>query len=273
MSDPAITVIVATFNAGKTLRRCLDSFRAQDYPAKQLVLMDGGSSDNTCEIAAANKDILSYWESSPDTGIYNAWNKALPHVTGDWIYFLGADDYFSGPKALSSAAALLAGAFPPYRVAYGRVDLVNAEGRVWMTAGEPWDRRGFSQEMCLPHQGVFQHRSLFTEYGNFDESFRIVGDYELLLRDLKDHDAIFFPELKVACMSYGGVSSSPANAKKALREVLRARRKHNIHGFPCALYWAYFKASVRALISGVFGEAAALKAANAYRRLAGRGAV
>ncbi|OGR47127.1 MAG: hypothetical protein A2X34_08300 [Elusimicrobia bacterium GWC2_51_8] len=268
-----MSVVLATFNAGKTLQRCLDSFRAQDYPAKELILKDGGSSDNTLDIIRSNKDTLTYWESAPDGGIYNAWNKALPHVKGEWVYFIGADDYFLTPGVLSSAATLLRSAFPAYRVAYGRVDVVNAEGRVFMTAGDPWDRMKFLQFSSIPHQGVFQHKSLFAEYGLFDETFRITGDHEFLLRELKDKNAVFFPSLKVAVMSYGGVSSSPANSIRALQEIYRARRKHKAGGFPKLLYLAFFRAYVWKLIACVFGRAIADKAANIYRKAVGRAVI
>lgn len=270
MNRPVISVILATFNSAKTLQRCLDSFRAQDYTDRELIIMDGGSSDGTREIISSNSDMVSFWESAPDSGIYNAWNKALPHVKGEWIYFIGSDDYFCNSEVLSNAAALLAKSFPPYRVAYGLVDLVDSSGRVLLTAGEPWDRDKFRQSMSIPHQGVFQHKSLFAEYGKFDEVFRIVGDYELLLRELKSRDALFFPGLKVAAMSCGGVSSNPANSIKALKEISFARRKLGVGGFPWRLYWAYFKACGRATISKLLGDSAAEKAAKLYRQLSGR---
>ncbi|OGS58112.1 MAG: hypothetical protein A3J79_04065, partial [Elusimicrobia bacterium RIFOXYB2_FULL_62_6] len=249
MPEPLISVVLATFNASKTLQRCLDSFRAQDYPAKELILIDGGSSDKTLDTIAENKDLLAYWESAPDRGIYNAWNKALPHVRGEWVYFIGADDYLSNPGVLNSAAALLRALPPARRVAYGQVDLVNPEGRVWTTAGQPWDRAGFMQAMTLPHQGVFQHRSLFKEHGPFDESFQIVGDYEFLLRELKGRDPVFFPSLKVAAMGHGGASSNPENSIRALKEIARARSKQGIGGFPARLYLAFSRAYVRRMIA------------------------
>lgn len=273
MPEPKISVILATYNSAATLRRCLDSFRGQSYRRKELLVMDGGSSDGTLEILEANRDIIFYSESARDGGIYNAWNKALPRASGDWLYFIGADDYFLGPTALEEAAALLSTAFPDYRVAYGPVDLVNAAGAVWRTAGEPWDRARFLREMSLPHQGVFQHRTLFSEHGAFDESFRIAGDYELLLRELKERDALFLPGLKVAAMTYGGMSSGPGHSLAAVAEIFRARRKHGLKGWPLPLCWAYFKALCKALLGRVLGERAAGRAVKFYRRVSGGGAV
>jgi glycosyltransferase involved in cell wall biosynthesis len=54
--------------------------------------MDGKSTDGTIEVLENNNERIAYWESEPDNGVYDAMNKALAHVSGDWIYFLGADD-------------------------------------------------------------------------------------------------------------------------------------------------------------------------------------
>jgi glycosyltransferase involved in cell wall biosynthesis len=71
--------------------------------------MDRGSSDGSIEIILRQyQDCIYYWESKPDRGIYHAWNKGLDHVTGDWVNFLGADDYSSEPEVLDLAAAGIA---------------------------------------------------------------------------------------------------------------------------------------------------------------------
>ncbi|MEY3882719.1 MAG: hypothetical protein RIQ94_3515, partial [Pseudomonadota bacterium] len=63
--------------------------------------------------------------------------------------------------------------------------------------GEPWGKvkERFKQIMSIPHPGLMHRRSLFEQNGNFDESFRIGGDYELLLRELKTADAVFIPDI------------------------------------------------------------------------------
>ena len=93
-SQPLFTIIIAVFNGAKTLQQCIDSVAQQSYPNKQLIIIDGGSTDGTVELLQANDQSISYWVSEPDAGIYNAWNKGLKQANGEWICFLGADDYF-----------------------------------------------------------------------------------------------------------------------------------------------------------------------------------
>lgn len=273
MKDPFISVIVATFNCGRALPRCIESFNAQTYPNKELVIIDGASSDDTKRVIEANSARIAYWESKPDNGIYHAWNKALKHAKGDWLYFMGGDDRLWEPLVLSNVGGALRGAFPRYRVVYGRVNVLRSDDSLIMTAGVKWDRKKFLQVMSIPHQGVFHHRSLFELYGDFDETFPIAGDYEMLLRELKAKDPLFVPEVIVAGMGFGGCSSNYAHSLRALNDIYMVRRKHRVPDLPFVFLWVYFKALVRRAIAVTAGERAATRAGNLYRLITGRSSV
>lgn len=94
-SDPAkplISIIIVTLNAEAHLRTCLHSIINQQYKNIELLVFDGLSADLTLEIIKEHDRHISYWQSHKDQGIYDAMNKAIQHATGDWIYFIGADD-------------------------------------------------------------------------------------------------------------------------------------------------------------------------------------
>ena len=80
---PTITIVIAVFNGAKTLERAIESVARQTYPYKELIVMDGGSTDGTVEILKRYGATIKYWESKPDRGIYHAWNKALDHAEGE----------------------------------------------------------------------------------------------------------------------------------------------------------------------------------------------
>jgi glycosyltransferase involved in cell wall biosynthesis len=225
---PLISIVVSVFNGVGTLQKCLDSVAGQTHPARELLVIDGGSTDGTRELLTRNASHLAHWVSEPDRGIYHAWNKGLARARGEWICFLGADDYLWAPDTLERLAPLLARAYPPARVVYGQVALVNEAGGEMQRVGEDWAsaRTRFKEIMCLPHTGLMHHRSLFETHGKFDESFRIGGDYEMLLRELRNGDAMFVPDLVVAGMGHGGVSSDPAGSLRLMREFRRAQVKN-----------------------------------------------
>ena len=72
-----ISIIIATYNAGNVLQRCLDSIRPQKLDEIELLIIDGNSKDDTMDIINKNSDIVDYWVSEPDRGIYDAWNKGM----------------------------------------------------------------------------------------------------------------------------------------------------------------------------------------------------
>jgi len=270
--EPLISVIVAVFNGAQTLQRCIDSVAGQTHPHKELIIMDGGSTDGTVDILRANSDKITYWESEPDRGIYHAWNKALEHAKGDWICFLGSDDYFWKPDVLERMREhLVRAASVGIRVVYGQIARVTELGEVVCLTGERWEniRQQFLQRMIIPHPGLMHHKSLFEVHGKFDENFRISGDYEFLLRELKTREAYFINNLTVVGMQVGGVSSDPANKVQGLLEDARARRNNGIR--PITVLWirTYLKAVIRPYLKRVLGEKLVRRLAIIEGRLAG----
>ncbi|HWA37686.1 MAG TPA: glycosyltransferase family 2 protein, partial [Burkholderiales bacterium] len=224
---PNVTIVIAVKNAAGTLQRCLDSVFAQRGALAEVVVVDALSTDGTLELLRANAPRLGAWISEPDSGIYAAWNKGIARARADWIAFLGADDALAGPDAL--AGLLAAAARGPERIVYGRIELVAPSGRVVETVGRPWPaaREAFLDGFMLPHPGALHHRSLFERHGPFDESYRIAGDYEMLLRELRSQDAKF-ADCLVARVALGGASSRPGTIHRTLKEVARARRRHGL---------------------------------------------
>lgn len=271
-STPLITVIVAVFNGAATLRQCMDSVVQQTYLNKELIVIDGGSRDGTVELLKEYNEQLSYWVSEPDTGIYNAWNKALKHAHGEWICFLGADDFLVSRDVLSEIASRVALVPPEVRVVYTQTAIVDREGVELYKIGQPWEEvhKRFLSLMCLPHTGLLHHRALFAGRGCFDESFRIQGDYEFLLRELRQADAIFIPDIVVAAMRQGGISSNPANALSLLREGRRAQRMHGLYWPRLPWLLAVARVLIRVVLWNILGEARARRVLDWCRQLAGK---
>ena len=266
-----ITIIIAVFNGAKTLQQCIDSVAQQSYPNKQLIIIDGGSTDGTVELLQANDQSISYWVSEPDAGIYNAWNKGLKQANGEWICFLGADDYFWDDQVLASMSKFLVKLPVNIRVAYSQIMLLSENGQELYLSGEPWQKvkQRFKELMSIPHPGTMHRRDLFEQHGYFDESFRIAGDYELLLRDLKTADAEFIPDLVTVGMLQGGISSNPKNTLLQLHEVRRAQQKHGLKMPSIKWLMAVLRVYIRLFLWRVIGEKATLKALDSGRRIMG----
>jgi glycosyltransferase involved in cell wall biosynthesis len=265
---PLISIIVATRNAAATLPRCLASIRAQSFRDFELIVMDAASTDGTVELLESGSDFIAAWRSEPDRGIYHAWNKALELSRGEWICFLGADDWLWDDRVLEALAPYLRSVPAGCRIVYSRLRQVDAGGAVVAEAGVPWAqaKRAFRSYRCLPQPGLMHHRSLFAAHGGFDETLRIAADYEFLLRELKDRDALFAPVLMVGA-ALGGLTTRPENFFLMQREIGQAVRRHGLK-LP-RVRWAWWMLSgwlylrLRALV----GDNGARRVADLYRLL------
>lgn len=268
---PLISVVIAVFNGAATLQQCLDSVTQQTYARVELIVIDGGSTDGTVDLIRAHARKISYWISEPDRGIYNAWNKALAQATGDWVCFLGADDYLWDAQVLAQMAEKLLLVPLNIRVAYGQIMLINSSGEELYPVGRPWAqvKSRFRQAMSIPHPGAMHRHSLFEKHGYFDERFRICGDYELLLRELRFSDAMFLENIIVAGMRVDGTSSRPQNLLTSLLEVRSAQKKNDLR-WPGAIWLlSMMRAYIRLVFWRLFGEKHARKLLDIGRHLLG----
>jgi glycosyltransferase involved in cell wall biosynthesis len=269
VSDTRISIVVAALNSAPTLQRCIDSVTGQDYLNKELIVMDGGSTDGSVDIIKASEHLISYWKSEPDRGVYHAWNKALDHVTGEWIHFLGSDDYLYSNDVLSRISERLRECDPEIRVVYGRVAICSASGDFLSIENVPWQqcRDKFRESMAICHPGIFSHESMFESHGKFDESFKISGDYEFLLRELVTGSADFVPDVVVAAFHHGGISTFRKYVLLRETERIRAKKLNGLRVWTAKQCWTYAKSAVIKLIYEVAGNSNAIRIQKLYRRL------
>ena len=267
---PLISIIISNLNGFKSLQQCIDSVVDQTYQHKELIIIDGGSKDDSVDLLKKNDNKISYWVSEPDKGIYNAWNKGLAKANGDWICFLGADDYFWDDQVLERTSTTLNSLPDSVQVAYGRVMLLTKNDKPLYEIGMPWNqvKNQFTKYMSIPHPGLLHRNSLFKKNGNFDESFCIAGDYELLLRELKANDAASMPIL-LAGVRQGGVSCNSGHSLTLLMEVRRAQIKHGFY-IPSVIWLlAVVRLLIRKSLWCLLGESRARKLLDFGRRIIG----
>ena len=108
MKNPLFTIITATYNASVDITRIAESLLSQTYQNFQWVVQDGASTDDTESIIKSYSDSLNIsFAREKDTGIYDAWNKALHRIEGEWVIFFGADDIFKDKKSLEKLSEFI----------------------------------------------------------------------------------------------------------------------------------------------------------------------
>lgn len=270
---PKISVIIATYNSGATLGRALKSVLEQTLPEKELLVIDGASTDETLAIIQKYESGIHWWHTEKDKGVYDAWNKALPKAQGDWICFLGSDDYFWDNQVLEKATAQLSKLDADTRLAYGQVAVVSKTSDLIGMEGEPWKNyvHRSLDEMVIPHQGTFHRKELFEKTGGFRPEFKICGDFELVLRELlRGKSPVFLSEFVVAGMSIGGLSSTLENAPKIISELMLARKMHGLSPYTPRILSRSVRAPIRKVLDKVFGKKIMNPVVDFYRGLMGK---
>ncbi|MBI4962535.1 MAG: glycosyltransferase [Desulfomonile tiedjei] len=255
VTPPRFTIITATYNAEQTLQRCIDGVAAQRYPFKEHIIIDGASRDNTVSVIVRNEHQIAFWLSEPDFGVYHAWNKGLKQSSGDWIAFLGADEWYVDDAVLESVAVEIKKPDRHEPAVYGCTQFVHLSGKAAWLQGEPWVKARLWLPRCtpIPTAATFFHRSLFDRYGEFNEDFRICGDYEFMLRFLPEHGARFIPGITVFS-AVGGLSLSRENEVTKILEIARSKRLHGLPAYSLPLFRQVAEAYVSALLPKIVGK-------------------
>jgi len=174
------SIIVPTFNAAATLRRCLESVASQSATDLEVVIVDGGSTDETVDIAnsfAADLDGRLVIHSGPDEGPYDAMNRGVAMASGDWVLFLGADDTLFDTDTLGAVAAFI-GEHEPSDLVYG--DVVRRSTGTRHAGAFDIDRLLFETNIC--HQAIFYRRKLFESIGPYNLRYRVWADWDFNIR-------------------------------------------------------------------------------------------
>lgn len=191
-----VSVVIVTYNAAKTLQNALDSIYRQKYPNIEIVIVDGKSTDDTVKILEANNEQIAYWKSEPDEGIYDAMNKSLKFLTGNWVYFLGADDTLLDDFSAFCYELKEHGAFY-YGSVWSRG--IKCSGLV---------SEYYQAKIGIYHQAIIYSADIFKKY-QFDTRYRVSADYVLNMKCWKDKTIPFvFKDYVIADFNHTGVSSS-----------------------------------------------------------------
>jgi len=229
VQDLKISLITVTYNAEKTIGRCIESVIQQNFQNLEFIIIDGGSTDKTTEIINQYAAHISHSVSEPDKGIYDAMNKGIMLASGDIVGMLNADDFFPESGILNAVAA----AFIEHDadVVYGDLDYINSNGdviRKWRS--EDYKKGLFNMGWMPPHPTFYCKRKLFSTFGYYSLDYGTAADYELMLRFMHLHNISAFYIKKVMIkMNIGGASNkSYGNRVKGLLFDLKAMRNNGI---------------------------------------------
>ena len=222
-----ISIITICFNSQDSIKKTIESIKCQTYSDFEYIIIDGGSSDNTIDIIK-QYNFVDKFISESDKGIYEAFNKGINIASGEIIGFLNSDDTYYDENSLKN----IVDSFNKNTdCVFGDLIFTNKKNEVkrfWK--GSEFVNGAFQKGWMPAHPTFYCRKLLYDKYGKFEESFKIAGDFELMLRFLEKNklNSKYISKTLVN-MKMGGKSSfGLINTCKILKEEFLAFKKNKI---------------------------------------------
>lgn len=218
------SIIIVCYNAERKIGVTIDSVLKQIYSAIELIVIDGASTDNTINILEEySKDTRLLYYSKKDTGIYNAMNRGIERVTGDYICFLNAGDVFYDKHVLQKIADgirktnldIVIGSYIEKRHEVARL--------IRMNDVCDWKER-LQRCIGICHQAIFAKATCLKD--GFNEKYKIVSDYDWLCRKVNLGFKIGWIDVIVSEYDVYGVSGLAKNWKMTKDECYQVIRNN-----------------------------------------------
>lgn len=203
---PRISIVTVTYNCESTIRSTVLSVLSQNFEDIDYVIIDGKSTDSTLSIIKElNVNGIINVMSKKDHGIFDAMNKALNSINGDWVVFINSGDTFERNTVLSDVFSNNYDS--SIGVIYGNV-MTSLNGKLFYHKNNPFYKNTRKIcEMGICHQSIFLRSDLAHQY-RFDTSFKYAADYNMIRKIYNDGWHFLYVETNIAVYDLGGISTT-----------------------------------------------------------------
>lgn len=180
-SHPSFSIIVPCFNSGTVVDAAIDSVRQQACNT-EIIVIDGGSSDDTIARIRRHDDLVAHWVSEPDRGIYDAINKGLAYCRGQLIGILGSDDRYTPgafDKILEASSDVIADIYA------GTTRMINADGSATLRPDEPYGPGALISGIPFGHNAMFATPEAYRRVGPYWIDYRLCADANWVHRAIR----------------------------------------------------------------------------------------
>lgn len=233
--------IIPSFNQGKFIKQTIDSILSQDVE-KEIIVMDGGSTDETIEILKSYGDKI-YWVSEKDNGQTDAINKGIKKATGEIIAYINSDDYY-----LNGALKIVEKYFSdnPYTLwLTGDGIIVNENGNVVQKPvsfyKRCWRRIPFFWTIYITNfiiqPSTFFRREVFDKIGLFDENRHYTMDYDYWLRLYREGYRPLIIKERISAFRIHSFSKGGSKFMEQFKEDFDTLKRYCSNPFLKFLHW------------------------------------
>lgn len=210
-----LSIITVNLNNRDGLAKTLAGIASQVFTNYELIVIDGGSTDGSLILLESYEKIITRRISEKDRGVYEAMNKGIHLAQGEYLLFLNSGDFLADSRVLLD----IFGKTREADIVYGNMIIDYGNGRRKAGTMPPVITFHHMIRDTLWHPVSFIRKELFTRFGLYDESLKIVGDYDFFLKSIIVHQASTkYVNRIISVFNTSGMSSLPANRLLQLKE-------------------------------------------------------
>jgi glycosyltransferase involved in cell wall biosynthesis len=234
LKNPQLSIIIPTYNSALTIEASLNSVLEQSFKNFEIIVQDGLSKDDTVAIVERIKEqspaISIQIFKEQDQGVYDAMNKAMVRVKGEWIFFLGSDDKLYSPTILEEVFGQEG--LANFNVMYGNVNIIG--DTTWAKNGDIYDgefdfNKLVSRNIC--HQCIFYRKTITDQIGFYNIDYVLCADWDYNLRCWAKTTFLYMDKV-ISYFQAGGETTKTNQDPKFENDFL----KNLLSYFPISVY-------------------------------------
>jgi glycosyltransferase involved in cell wall biosynthesis len=227
MDRRPLSFVIPSYNQARYLRDCLDGCLAQRIDGAEILVFDGGSTDETRDLLAGYGERVT-WRSAPDRGQSDAINQGVRAASGEIIAWINSDDFYTGPDVLRRVLDRFA-ADPELDVVHGDGWMVDAAGRRFRRYRSRELERGralVATPSAVVQPALFFRRRLFLDVGGLDERLHWAMDLDLWMRMLPAARRVAYLAEPLACLRCHEEAKTYRGMLQQIREVRHIKSRY-----------------------------------------------
>jgi len=211
-----LSIVTINLNNREGLKKTISSVCSQTFRDFEYIVIDGGSTDGSCDVINEHAAAFSNYVSEPDRGIYHAMNKGIALAKSEYLLFLNSGDFFSDENILDKIAPELGSA----DLVYGDLSIAH-KGKFKNKIYPNVLTFSYFVGNSIGHPATFIKKSLFEKVGIYDENMRICADWAFFIRAIGLFNATYkHVSVTVAVFGTDGISCLAQNRQLMRNEQI-----------------------------------------------------